>query len=78
MIGGAHAAAYRQFAHRFGGAVLRSVCDMNPAQARDLAASSDFALHEIALRCGYASAAALGKAFRRAYGHAIRQAPRRG
>ena len=38
MIGGAHAAAYRQFAHRFGGAVLHSVCDMNPAQARDLAA----------------------------------------
>lgn len=43
------------------------------AQARDLAASSDFDLREIALRCGYASAAALSKAFRRAYGHPIRQ-----
>lgn len=42
MIGGAHAAAYRQFAHRFGGAVLRSVCDMNPAQARDLAEKYGF------------------------------------
>lgn len=46
------------------------------SQARDLAASSDFDLREIALRCGYASAPALARAFRRAYGHAIRQAPR--
>lgn len=42
MIGGAHAAAYRQFAHRLGGAVLHSVCDMNPAQARDLAEKYGF------------------------------------
>lgn len=48
------------------------------AQARDLAASSDFDLREIALRCGYASAAALSKAFRSAYGHPIRQPGRIG
>lgn len=42
-------------------------------QARELAASTEFDLREIALRCGYASAAALSKAFRRAYGHPIRQ-----
>lgn len=48
------------------------------AQARDLAASSDFDLREIALRCGYGSAAALSKAFRRAYGHPVRQSGRAG
>lgn len=49
------------------------------SQARDLAASSAFDLREIALRCGYGSAAALSKAFRRAYGHPIRKtAPRPG
>lgn len=39
MIGGAHASAYRQFAHRFGDGVmaLRSVCDMNAGQAREMA-----------------------------------------
>ncbi len=43
------------------------------SQARELAASTEFSLREIALRCGYADAAALSKAFRRAYGHSIRQ-----
>lgn len=43
------------------------------SQARELAASTDFDLREIALRCGYSDAAALSKAFRRAYGHPVRQ-----
>lgn len=46
------------------------------SQARELAASTDFDLREIALRCGYGDAAALGKAFRRAYGHGVRQSAR--
>ncbi|MDV7269428.1 Gfo/Idh/MocA family oxidoreductase [Thioclava sp. A2] len=39
MIGAAHASAYRQFAHRFSGGALRlrTVCDMNPKLAQDLA-----------------------------------------
>lgn len=45
-------------------------------QARELAASTDFDLREIALRCGYADAAALSKAFRRTYGHPVRQSRR--
>lgn len=44
------------------------------AQARELAASTQLGLREIALRCGYSGAAALGKAHRRAYGQPIRQA----
>lgn len=37
MIGGAHAAAYRQFAHRFGcDMTLGTVCDMNEALASDM------------------------------------------
>lgn len=43
------------------------------ARAQDLAAGTDLDLREIALRCGYANASALGKAFRRAHGHPIRQ-----
>jgi predicted dehydrogenase len=44
MIGAAHAAAYRQFAHRFGGAGhLHTVCDMNEAAARKLATDWGFA-----------------------------------
>ncbi|SMO46608.1 GlxA family transcriptional regulator [Paracoccus laeviglucosivorans] len=43
------------------------------SQARELAASTELDLREIALRCGYADAPALSKAFRRAYGHPIRQ-----
>lgn len=43
------------------------------SRARDLAASSEFDLREIALRCGYSDAAALSKAFRRAYGHPVRR-----
>lgn len=44
MIGGAHGAAYRQFAHRFGGdgMELRCVCDMNEALAGDLARKYSF------------------------------------
>lgn len=43
MIGGAHAAAYRQFAHRFGGDMpLSIVCDMNDAQAREMAQKYGF------------------------------------
>lgn len=47
------------------------------SRARDLAVSTDLDLRDIALRCGYANASALGKAFRRAYGHPIRQFGRR-
>jgi predicted dehydrogenase len=44
MIGAAHAAAYRQFAHRFGPAGhLHTVCDMNPGAAAKLAADWGFA-----------------------------------
>ncbi|MBN8630142.1 MAG: Gfo/Idh/MocA family oxidoreductase [Rhodobacterales bacterium] len=44
MIGAAHAAAYRQFAHRFGPAgTLHTVCDMNHEAARKLAADWGFA-----------------------------------
>lgn len=43
------------------------------AHARDLAANSEYDLNGIALRCGYSGAAALSKAFRRAYGHPIRK-----
>ncbi|RCW86778.1 Gfo/Idh/MocA family protein [Paracoccus lutimaris] len=44
MIGAAHAAGYRQYAHRFAaGAIrLKTVCDMNPALAQDLAAKYGF------------------------------------
>lgn len=44
MIGGAHAAAYRQFAHRFGaaGMALRCVCDTNQTQAQELAKAYGF------------------------------------
>lgn len=44
MIGAAHAAAYRQFAHRFAGGSIRlkTVCDMNTALAQDLAAKYGF------------------------------------
>nr|WP_255453268.1 helix-turn-helix domain-containing protein [Paracoccus shanxieyensis] len=44
------------------------------SQARELAASTDFDLREIALRCGYGDAAALSKAHRRVYGQPIRAA----
>lgn len=43
------------------------------SHARELAASTEFDLHEIALRCGYSDAPALSKAFSRAYGHPIRK-----
>ncbi|MGC8469679.1 MAG: Gfo/Idh/MocA family protein [Acetobacteraceae bacterium] len=45
MIGAAHAAAYRQYAHRFGNgsARLDTICDTNESQARTLAASAGFA-----------------------------------
>ncbi len=47
MIGAAHAAAYRQFAHRFGPTGnLHTVCDMNPDAARRLAADWGFAQTE--------------------------------
>lgn len=43
------------------------------SRARDLALSTDLDLRDIALRCGYANASALGKAFKNAFGHPIRQ-----
>lgn len=44
MIGAAHAAGYRQFAHRFGPkGRLHTVCDMNPVAATKLAADWGFA-----------------------------------
>ncbi|MDS9469241.1 helix-turn-helix domain-containing protein [Paracoccus sp. MBLB3053] len=46
---------------------------MRLSHARELADGSSYDLREIALRCGYADAAALCKAYRRAYGHPIRQ-----
>lgn len=46
---------------------------MRLTHARDLAASTDYGLLEIALRCGYSDASALAKAFRRAFGHPIRK-----
>ncbi len=46
------------------------------ARARDLALGTDLDLRAIALRCGYASASALGKAFKGAFGHPIRQTGR--
>lgn len=42
-------------------------------RAQDLAHGTDLGLRDIALRCGYANASALGKAFRRAFGRPIRQ-----
>lgn len=46
---------------------------MRLTHARDLSTSTDYDLREIALRCGYADASALGKAFRKAFGHPIRK-----
>ncbi|MDO6588432.1 helix-turn-helix domain-containing protein [Salipiger sp. 1_MG-2023] len=46
---------------------------MRLSHARDLAASTEFDLREIALRCGYSDASALSKAFSRAFGHPIRK-----
>lgn len=43
------------------------------ARARELAETSGFGLHEIALRCGYCDAAALSKAYKKAFGHPIRR-----
>ena len=42
------------------------------ARARDLAAHSDLALDEIALRCGFSSASGLRKAHRKQYGTPLR------
>ena len=41
------------------------------SRARDLAANTDLNQREIALRCGFSSAAALGKAFSRQFGYSI-------
>lgn len=46
---------------------------MRLTHARDLAASTEYDLREIALRCGYSDASALSKAFRQAFGHPIRK-----
>lgn len=46
---------------------------MRLTHARELSTSTDYDLREIALRCGYADASALGKAFRKAFGHPIRK-----
>lgn len=45
-------------------------------RARELAGETHLTLHEIALRCGFSDAAALSHAFRRAFGHPIRDARR--
>lgn len=42
MIGGAHAAAYRQFAHRFGDLSLSTICDSNADMADALARKYGF------------------------------------
>ncbi|WP_042244656.1 GlxA family transcriptional regulator [Paracoccus sp. PAMC 22219] len=47
------------------------------ARAQDLASGTTLSLNDIALRCGYCDAAALSKAFRRAYGHPIGRARHR-
>lgn len=44
------------------------------SRARDLAANTDLDQREIALRCGYSGAAALGKAFTGHFGHSIGKA----
>lgn len=41
------------------------------SRARELAANTDLSQREIALRCGYSDAAALGKAFTRHFGHSV-------
>ncbi|APO87404.1 GlxA family transcriptional regulator [Marivivens sp. JLT3646] len=46
---------------------------MRLSHARDLAASTDYDLDTIAIRCGYSSASSLGKAFKHAFGHPIRK-----
>ncbi|WP_228069553.1 GlxA family transcriptional regulator [Marivivens aquimaris] len=43
------------------------------SHARELASNSEYDLREIALRCGYADASALSKAFRKAFGHPVRK-----
>lgn len=47
--------------------------NMRLAQAKDLALNTDFGLREIALRCGYADAAALSKAFSKFFGQSVRR-----
>lgn len=46
---------------------------MRLGHARELAASTEYDLGEIAIRCGYANASALSKAFKQAFGHSIRK-----
>lgn len=46
---------------------------MRLSHARELASSTDYDLDAIAIRCGYSSASALGKAFKQAFGHPIRK-----
>lgn len=47
------------------------------SRARDLAFSTDLDVRDIALRCGYASASALGKAYKSAFGQSVQQSGRR-
>jgi len=63
----------RLFQEELGMAPGRYYQMMRLSHARELAASTEFDLREIALRCGYSDAAALSKAFRRTYGHPIRK-----
>ena len=46
---------------------------MRLGHARELATSTEYDLGEIAIRCGYSNASALGKAFKQTFGHSIRK-----
>ncbi|AXC48832.1 helix-turn-helix domain-containing protein [Paracoccus suum] len=64
----------RMFRFEVGMAPGRYFQMLRLARARDMAASTDLNLREIALRCGYSGAPALSKAHRQAFGQPLRQA----
>lgn len=63
----------RLFQSELGMAPGQYYLTMRLARARELADGTSLDLHEIAMRCGYNSSAALSKAFKRVYGHSIRK-----